>query len=119
MTSSASFMPEGRARARYPRSRGGKRGAPAATGSAELGEAAFEEGSLRIRAHQLERALVRCPRLVVPAQAVQQLGAGRVEIVVRVELEAVDQRQRLLGLAGFRDGSRAVQLDDRRAGAVR
>jgi hypothetical protein len=41
-----------------------------------------------------------------------------VQVVVAVELEALDQGERGLDLARFGDGGGPVELDDRRAGAA-
>ena len=61
---------------------------------------------------ELEGALVLGPRLVGTAEAAEQVGARRVEVLVAVEVEPVDEgkprfRPRRLG-----HGDRAVQLHD-------
>ena len=65
---------------------------------------------------QLERAGVCEPRLVVSIEAAQQLCAGRVQVVVVVELEPVDDLEPASGPVGLCDCDRPVQLDDRRVG---
>ena len=67
---------------------------------------------------ELERALVGRTSLVDAIEPAQQLGARCVQIVVRVELEAVDQCERSLDLARFGHGCGLVQLHDRRAGSA-
>jgi hypothetical protein len=47
----------------------------------------FEEPPLRFRMHELERALVGGPGLVDAVESAQELRAGRVQVVVAVELE--------------------------------
>ena len=67
---------------------------------------------------ELERALVGRTSLVDAIEPAQRLGARCVQIVVRVELEAVDQCERSLDLARFGHGCGLVQLHDRRAGSA-
>ena len=74
--------------------------------------------SLGVRVDELERARVGCPGVVDAVEPAQQLGAGGVQVVVAVELEAVDERERGLDVAGLGERRRVVQLDDRRAGAA-
>jgi len=66
-------------------------------------------------ARGLERAGVRHGRGVVVAEPSQQVGAGRVEVVVAVELarERVDAGQTARDVACHRDGDGAVQLRHR------
>ena len=65
---------------------------------------------LGIGVDELERPLVGVPGLVGSIEAPQQLRAGRVEVVVVLELQAVHQRERGLRVAGLGDGRRPVQL---------
>ena len=86
-----------RSAARLPAAGGGTRGcgrcSPPYLGWLELGEPPFEEAPLGVGVRELERAVVGDPRLVAPIEAAQQLGAGRVQVVVAVELEPVDDRE--------------------------
>src|SRR6266511_5299200 len=82
----------------------------------ELCPPALEKEPLGVRVYEVERAVVGRAGVVDSVEPAQQLCAGRVEIVVAVELEALDQGERGLDLAGFGDGDGPVQLDDRRAG---
>jgi hypothetical protein len=66
--------------------------------------------------HELERTVVGRSGVLDPVEPAQQLGAGRVEVVVAVELEGLDERERGLDVAGFGDRDCPVQLGDRRAG---
>ena len=54
--------------------------------------------------------------LLGAVEPAQQLRPRGVQVVVAVELQRVDERQRRLDVAGLGDRDRAVQLDDRRAG---
>ena len=65
----------------------------------ELREPALEEAPLGVRVHELERALVGGAGLVGALEPAQQLGAGRVQVVVAVELEPLDERERRLDVA--------------------
>jgi hypothetical protein len=63
-----------------------------------------------------EGALVLGPRLVGPAEAAEQVGTRRVEVLVAVETEPIDEGEPRFGSIRLGDGDRAVQLPDRRAG---
>ena len=65
---------------------------------------------------ELERALVGGAGLVDAVEPAQQLRARRVQVVVAVELEALDQVERGLDVARLGDRRGPVELDDRRAG---
>ena len=82
-------------RARWATRRCSSRRRPTADSARrELGEAPLEEAPLGVRVHELERAAVGVARLVGAVEAAQQLGARRVEVVVAVELEPLDERER-------------------------
>ena len=68
---------------------------------------------------ELERAPVRRAGLVDAVEPAQQLGARRVEVVVAVELEAVDQGERRLDVArlGDRGGLGSARRPASRCGA--
>jgi hypothetical protein len=88
------------------------------TGSgSELGEALLEEASLGVGVHELERAFVGGARLLEAVEAAQELGAGRVQVVVLVEFEALDEREGAFGVSRLGHGGGFVQLHDGRAGA--
>src|SRR6266498_3196258 len=74
---------------------------PGGQPGSELFEAPGQEPPLGARGGQVERAAVRGSGLVVAAQTPQQLAAGRVEVEVAVEVEAVDGVQRRGGVAGL------------------
>ena len=67
---------------------------------------------------ELERPGVGGPRLVGPVESPQEFGARRVEVVVALQLEPVDEPQRAFRVACLSERRRAIQLDDRRAGAA-
>src|SRR4051794_40092177 len=79
----------------------------------KLGQALLEEAALGVRVRQCERALVRRAGLFDAIEPAKQLGARRVQVGVALELQAVDQRERGLGVARLGDRSRLVELDDR------
>jgi len=76
-------------------------------------EAALQEAAVGVRGHELQRSLVRRLGVGFAAEAAQELGSGRVEVVVAVELEAVDEGERRLRVAGLGDRGGLIQLDDR------
>jgi hypothetical protein len=90
-------------------------GWPYLAGLSELGETPFQEHPLGVRGDELERVLVGGAGLLDALQAAENLCAGRVQIVVAIEREPVDERQRSLRLARLRERRRVVELDDRRA----
>src|SRR3954454_25247833 len=76
----------------------------------ERREPSLEEPPLPLGPHECQGEEVRLARLLLTAEPPQQLGSSRVQVVVVVELELVDDREareRAVGL-GDRDGS--VQL---------
>src|SRR5207247_7405933 len=81
-----------------------------------LGEPPLEEPPLGRGLDELERADVRGMCLFDPVEPAQQLGAGGVQVVVAVELDAFQEVERGLDLAGFGEGGGAVELDDRGPG---
>ena len=114
----------GRPGRRRPRSRSWGRAStqnPSAPGrardrSSELCESPLEERALGGVRGQLERAPVRRGRLGGRVQAPEQVGPGRMEQVVAVELRrraASSSGRPAAGTVGHRDRDRAVQLDHR------
>src|SRR5947209_18399366 len=79
----------------------------------QLGDASLQEALLGRRARELERTLVRRARLVVTTEAAQELRPRRVQVLVVVELQRLDDSQSLLGRASLRDCDCAVELDHR------
>ena len=77
------------------------------------GEAALEVAALGWVGHQAEGSRVRRPRGGVVARATQELGADRVREVVAVEVERVDEGQRLDRVAQLGDRDGAVERHDR------
>ena len=61
---------------------------------------------------ELECAVVLGSRLVDTTEPPQQLCSGRVQVVVAVELEAVDELERSLDVTRFGDCRGPVELDD-------
>ena len=59
---------------------------------------------------ELERTVVGSAGSLVAAEPAQELGAGRVEVVVAVEIETVDERERGLDVARLGDRGCVVQL---------
>ena len=82
----------------------------------ELVDPPLEETPLRLAACELERALVGGAGLVGSSEAPQQFGAGRVQILVVVERDRVDDRQRRRRPLDLGDRDSPVQLHHRRAG---
>ena len=62
--------------------------------ASELRQPPLEEAPLGVRVDELERAVVGRAGLVDAVEPAQQLGARRVQVVVAVEVEALDQRER-------------------------
>jgi hypothetical protein len=56
---------------------------------------------------------VRAGALVCSAKAAEQVGTCRVEVLIAVEVEAVDEGEPRFGSFRFGHGDRAVQLHDR------
>ena len=82
-------------------------------GQPELGEPPLEEAPLGVRVDELERTRVGRAGVVDPVEPAQKFRASRVEIVVAVELEPVDEGERCVDVARLGDRGRPVQLDDR------
>ena len=82
----------------------------------ELGEPPREEPPLGLGLRDRQCGLVRVAGLGGAIEAPQQLGTRRVQVLVVRQLELVDERQRLFGLARLGDRHGAVQRDDRRPG---
>ena len=82
---------------------------------AELRQLRLEEAPLRVRVNELQRTNVGRARVLLTREPAQQLGAGCMQVVVGVELEAVSESQCALEVAGFRQRCGPVELDDRRA----
>src|SRR6478752_7650635 len=83
---------------------------------ADFCDASSQEAALGLGVRELECAFVLGPRLVGPAQAAQQVGSCRVEVLIAVEVEPVDEGKARSRSCRLRYGDRAVQLHDRRAG---
>ena len=81
----------------------------------ELGEPALEQTPLGVVADQRQRPEIRVARLVGPAQAAQQLALGRVQVVVVLQREAIDDLEAGLGTLLLGDRHGAAELHDRRA----
>jgi len=62
--------------------------------------------------NELERAAVGLASLVDAIEPAKQLGARRVQVVVAVELEAVDEGECGLHVAGLGHRGGLVELDD-------
>ena len=65
---------------------------------------------------ELERAVVRRARVVGAIEAAQQLGPGRVQVVVALELEALGECEPGLEVARLGDRHGPVEVGHRRAG---
>src|SRR4029450_5158009 len=83
---------------------------------AGLFDRAREKAALGLGPGELERALEGRACLVCTTETAQEICACRVEVLVAVEVEPVDDRERRLGSVGFGDGDGTVHLDDGRAG---
>ena len=68
-----------------------------AVGGLQLGQATAEKALLRLGVGQGQGAFVGLAGIVVATEAAQQVRAGRVQVVVAVEVEIVDQLQARLG----------------------
>jgi hypothetical protein len=82
----------------------------------ELREPLLEEAPLGVRVNELERARVGRAGVFDAIEPAQQVRADRVQVMVLLELEALDQSERGLDLARFGDRGSLVELDDGRAG---
>jgi hypothetical protein len=78
---------------------------PGGRPGSEMFEPPGQEPPLGGRGGQLERPAVRRLGLGVTAETPQQLAAGRVEVEVAVQVEAVDGAQRRGGVAGLGDAT--------------
>jgi hypothetical protein len=87
-----------------------------ARNESQLGDAPLEKAPLRLRVRKLERPPVGGPGLLRASKAQEQLGAGRVQVLVVVEREGVDDRECRLWPLDLGNGDRAVELHHRRAG---
>ena len=63
-----------------------------------------------------ERATIRVPRLIGASETTQQLSPSRVQVVVILERDVIDDIETPLGAIRLGDGDRPAQLDDRRVG---
>ena len=63
------------------------------SGRSETGQPLLQEAPLGVRVHELERAAVRRAGVIHATEPAQELGAGRVQVVVGVELQALDRGQ--------------------------
>src|SRR6476659_5579444 len=79
-------------------------------------QAPLEEPALRLRLRQFERSLVGGAGLLGAAEPSQEICPRRVEVVVAVQLETVDEVERFSRAACLADRDRAVELDNWRAG---
>ena len=61
--------------------------------------------------NELERTVVGRACFLDAIEPAQQLRARRVQVVVLVEVDALDKRESSLGVARFRDGGSLVELD--------
>src|SRR4249920_1088491 len=81
--------------------------------------AATQEATLVFAARKLERTLVLQARLLCPAYAAEQVSARRVEVLVAVQVELIDEGETRLGAVRVCNRDRPVQLDDGGAGQER
>jgi len=79
--------------------------------SPQLGAAPLEEAPLGVGADQLERAVVSGTGVVGAIEPAQQVGAHRVQVVVAVELQPLDECERGIDVARLGDRDRLVELD--------
>src|SRR5688572_29687588 len=82
-------------------------------GAAELPDSALQKAALGFGSCELQRSLERCTSLFEPVQPAQKLRAGRVEVLVAVEVEPLEERETCHRPVGLGDRDRAVQLNDR------
>ncbi len=80
------------------------------------GQALFQEAVLVVSPGQVEGPLVRGAGLVGAPQPAEQFGPRRVEVLIVVEREALDQLQGGFGPVHLGHGHGPVELGDRRAG---
>src|SRR5919109_4239486 len=62
-------------------------------GAADLFDAALQKAALGFGSRQLQRSLECCPRLVESVGPTQEFPAGRVEVLVAVEVEPLEERE--------------------------
>src|SRR5689334_17562058 len=92
--------------------------APVLSQFRERRETPFQEAPLRLRVSQLERPSIGGAGLLGAAEPPQQVRSRRMEVVVCVQLQAVDELERLPRAASLADRDRAVELDHRGAGLL-
>ena len=80
---------------------------------ADFCDASPQKAALVVCVRELEGALVLGTRLVCSAKAAEQVGTCRVEVLLAVEAEAVDEGEPRLGSFRLGHSDRAVQLHDR------
>src|SRR4029450_10805104 len=85
-------------------------------GPAGFFDPALEKAALGLGLGELECALECRACLVCTTETAQKICACRVEVLVAVEVEPVDDRERRLGSVGFGDGDGPGHLDDGGAG---
>src|SRR2546421_1915853 len=88
---------------------------PGTARSLQLGQPALQESPLVLGAHEVERTPVCKPRLVRAAQPAQEVTAGRVQVVVGVELELLHRVKAGLQALRFGDCDGAIERDHRGA----
>src|SRR5438067_12440685 len=82
----------------------------------ERAQPAFEKAPLGIVVSEFERAAVGSAGLVDAREPAQDLGAGRVQVAIVVELEPVEDGKRGLRVACLGGGRGAIELHHRRSG---
>ena len=80
---------------------------------ADFFDAPAQEAALGLGVRELEGALVLGPCLLCPTEAAEQVGTGRVEVLVAVEVEPVDESKPRFPSLRLGHGNRAVELHDR------
>jgi hypothetical protein len=83
------------------------------TATRYLCDAPPQEATLGLGARQLERALVLGTRLGGATETSEQVGTCRVEVLVPVEPQAVDEGKTRAGSVRLGHRDRTIQLDDR------
>ncbi len=78
----------------------------------ELAQPALDQAPLGVVVDQLERASVRALRLRLAPHPPEHLRAGGVQVVIGVEVQALDDRERGRGTVELGDGDRAAEFDD-------